>query len=230
MGGLIIKTTHASCDSPLRGRMRSPEIKWAYPAFLSGEPVETYLLARVQKSNNPSFRVNDLVHGLLPLQEYTPISAKTAERLEVIHNPRGLEDNLFLGVLGLPGLTAYSSVYAIGKRKKGETIFISSAARAVGKIVGQLAKHEGFTVIGSVGSYEKLKFIVDDLGFDGGFNYKSETAAKALPRLAPQGLDIYYDNVGGEQLEAALLNMRMKGRISKNFYLKPDNGMLSLGL
>jgi NADPH-dependent curcumin reductase CurA len=136
--------------------MRSLEIKWAYPAFVPDEPVGTYLLARVQKSNNPSFRVNDLVHGLLPLQEYTSVSAKTTERLEVIHNPRGLEENLFLGALGMPGLTAYSSVCAIGKPKQGETIFISSAAGAVGQIVGQLAKHEGLTVIGSVGSYEKL--------------------------------------------------------------------------
>jgi NADPH-dependent curcumin reductase CurA len=197
--------------------MRSLEIKWAYPDFLPDEPVETYLLARVERSNNLSFHINDLVHGLLPLQEYTPVSAKTAERLEIIHNPRGLEENLFLGALGMPGLTAYSSLYAVGKPKRGETIFISSAAGAVGQIVGQLAKLKGLTFIGSIGSTEKLKFVVDDLGFDGGFNYKSETAAEALPRLAPQGLDIYYDNVGGEQLEAALLNMKMKGRISKYF-------------
>jgi NADPH-dependent curcumin reductase CurA len=187
------------------------------PSLPPDESVETYLLARVQKSNNLSFHVNDLVHGLLPLQEYTSVSGKTARRLEIIHNPRGLEENLFLGALGMPGLTAYSSLYAIDKPKRGETIFISSAAGAVGQIAGQLAKLEGLTVIGSVGSCEKLKFIVDNLGFDGGFNYKRETAAEALPRLAPQGLDIYYDNVGGEQLEAALLNMKMKGRISKYF-------------
>ena len=113
----------------------------------------------------------------------------------------------------MPGLTAWSSFYEIGEPKKGETIFISAASGAVGQLVGQLAKHEGLKVIGSVGSDDKLKFIIDDLGFDGGFNYKKEKVTEALPRLCPDGIDIYYENVGGEQLEAAIANMNNFGRI-----------------
>jgi NADPH-dependent curcumin reductase CurA len=113
----------------------------------------------------------------------------------------------------MPGLTAYSSLYEIGKPKKGETIFVSAASGAVGQIVGQLAKHEGLRVIGSVGSDDKLEFITKELGFDGGFNYKNEKPADALARLAPEGLDIYYENVGGEHLEAALDAMKNFGRV-----------------
>ena len=115
----------------------------------------------------------------------------------------------------MPGLTAYSSFYDIGKPKKGETIFISAAAGAVGQVVGQLAKHEGLTVIGSVGSDDKLNFITKELQFDGAFNYKKEKPADGLKRLAPKGIDIYFENVGGETLDAAIQAMNNFGRISK---------------
>ncbi len=130
-----------------------------------------------------------------------------------IDNPYGLPLGHFLGVLGMPGLTAYSALYRIGQPKAGETIFVSSAAGAVGQLVGQLAKREGLTVIGSVGSQAKLDFIINELGFDGGFNYKNEKPNDALDRLAPNGLDIYFENVGGEQLDAALAHMNVGGRI-----------------
>ena len=128
----------------------------------------------------------------------------------------------------MPGLTAYSSFYDIGVPKKGETIFISSAAGPVGQLVGQLAKHEGLTVIGSVGDDKKLDFITKDLNFDSGFNYKKEKPLDALKRLAPNGVDIYYENVGGEQLEAAITCMNDFGRIVacgmiSQYNLKPEN-------
>lgn len=132
-----------------------------------------------------------------------------------LENPYNLDPRLFIGALGMPGLTAYSSFYAIGQPKKGETIFISAASGAVGQIVGQLAKHEGLTVIGSVGSDEKLDYIKKELKFDDGFNYKKEKPAEALAKLAPKGIDIYYENVGGEQLEAALDAINNFGRIGK---------------
>ena len=122
----------------------------------------------------------------------------------------------FIGALGMPGLTAYASLQEIGRPKKGETIFISSAAGPVGQAVGQIAKHEGLTVIGSVGSDEKLELITKRLAFDGGFNYKKEKPSQALKRLAPKGIDIYYDNVGGEQLEAALDALNWWGRIGES--------------
>lgn len=132
-----------------------------------------------------------------------------------LDNPYNLDPKLFVGALGMPGLTAYSSFYAIGEPKKGETIFISAASGAVGQIVGQLAKHEGLKVIGSVGSDDKLDFIRKELNFDEGFNYKQEKPSDALKRLAPKGIDIYFENVGGEQLDAAIAAMNNYGRISK---------------
>lgn len=128
----------------------------------------------------------------------------------------------------MPGLTAYSSFYEIGQPKKGETIFISAASGAVGQIVGQLAKHEGLTVIGSVGSDAKLDFIKKDLNFDDGFNYKTEKPVEALNRLAPKGIDIYYENVGGDQLDAALEALNQFGRIGNDtFSLSPAYPVLN---
>ena len=130
-------------------------------------------------------------------------------------NPYNLDPKVFLGALGVAGLSAYSSMYDIAKPRNGETIFISAASGAVGQLVGQLAKVEGLFVIGSVGTNEKLDFITTELGFDAGFNYKKEKTNEALARLAPTGLDIYFDNVGGEQLEAALDAMKDFGRIGR---------------
>lgn len=155
------------------------------------------------------------MHGLLPVQEYTFVSADVAKALEVVEVREGIPMEMYLGALGMPGLSAYSSFYGIGKPKSGETIFISSAAGAVGQLVGQLAKRKGLTVLGSVGSEEKKGYILKELGFDGAFSYKEESAGDALGRLAPGGLDLYYDNVGGEQLEAALGRMRVFGRIGE---------------
>lgn len=156
------------------------------------------------KSDSPKFKAGDLVHGNIPIEEYSSIPQRLVESFSKIENPYHLDPMVFTGALGMPGLTAYSSLYDIGKPVKGETIFISAASGAVGQLVGQLAKHEGLTVIGSVGSDEKLDYIVKELKFDGGFNYKKEKPADALKRLAPNGIDIYYENVGGEQLEAAI--------------------------
>lgn len=145
------------------------------------------------------------------------VSGELMGQVRKLENQYNLDPKLFIGALGMPGLTAYSSLFEIGQPKKGETIFISAASGAVGQIVGQLAKHEGLTVIGSVGSDEKLDFIMKELGFDGGFNYKKEDPNKALARVVPDGIDIYYDNVGGEQLDAALAAMNNFGRIGNLF-------------
>ncbi len=213
-GGVLLKHYYASFDPYLRGRMRSPEIKSYSPPFPIGEPIVTQTVARVLKSDNPKFAEGDWVKAYLPVQEYSVAPKEYADKgLAKIENPYGLELSLFVGALGMPGLTAYSSFYDIGQPKKGETILISAASGAVGQMVGQLAKHEGLTVIGSVGSDEKLDFILKELGFDAGFNYKKERPAEALRRLAPGGIDIYYENVGGEHLEAALNALTDFGRI-----------------
>lgn len=182
------------------------------------------------KSSSSRFKPGDIVIGNSPFSEYVSVPSDVASKddsssglfggLSILSNPLNLDPKIFLGALGMPGLTAYSSFYELGKPKKGDVIFISAASGAVGQIVGQLAKREGLRVIGSVGSSEKLRFIREELGFDAGFDYKTEKAEVALKRilgeLGQKGLDIYYDNVGGEQLDAALGALNPFGRISKS--------------
>jgi NADPH-dependent curcumin reductase CurA len=214
-GGLTLSILYASLDPYMRGRMRPAHIQSYVPAFELNGPVTNHCVARVLKSDVKEYAPGELVVGRLPLAEYAVLDKEGVKMIgRKIENPHGLKElGLFVGQLGMPGLTAWSSLYEIGKPKKGETIFISSAAGAVGQVVGQIAKREGLKVIGSVGSDEKLEFILKELGFDGGFNYKKEKPADALKRLAPEGIDIYYENVGGEQLEAALDAMNNWGRI-----------------
>jgi NADPH-dependent curcumin reductase CurA len=212
-GGITTKNFYASFDPYQRGRMRSPEKKSYSPPFELNKPITNAVVAKVLKSDNPKFQAGDLIVGMMNTEEYSAVSEQQAAGLKKIENEFKLDLKMFLGPLGMPGLTAYSSFYDIGQPKKGETIFISAASGAVGQLVGQLAKHEGLTVIGSVGSDDKLDFILKELNFDGGFNYKKEKPADALKRLAPKGVDIYYENVGGEQLEAAIDAMNDFGRI-----------------
>jgi len=218
-GGLVVEILYTSFDPYLRGKMREPSKKSYSAAFELDAPILEDSVARVIQSDHPDFQQGDLVIAHLPVAEYARIPAgqppmRMLPAVRKIENPYGLELAHFIGVLGMPGLTAYSALHRIGRPQKGETIFVSSAAGAVGQLVGQIAKREGLRVVGSVGSDEKLDFILAELGFDGGFNYKNEKAADALPRLAPTGIDIYFDNVGGEQLEAALDHMNIGGRIA----------------
>ncbi|RDW73167.1 hypothetical protein BP6252_07074 [Coleophoma cylindrospora] len=212
-GGITTKNIYASFDPYQRGRMRDPSKKSYSPPFQLGAPITNSCVSKVLKSDNPNFQPGDLVRGFFSIEEYSVIPKEQVGGFSKIDNSYNLDVKEFLGALGMPGLTAYSSFYDIGQPKKGETIFISAASGAVGQIVGQLAKHEGLRVIGSVGDNEKLDFITKELNFDGGFNYKTEKTADALARLAPNGVDIYYENVGGEQLEAALDAMNDFGRV-----------------
>lgn len=169
------------------------------------------------RSDNPDFSPGDVIIGALRFEEYSSVTEGEIPTLRIrkLVNRYNLDPKIYLGALGMPGLTAYSSLYSIGQPVRGETIFISAASGAVGQVVGQLAKREGLKVIGSVGSEEKLKFITEELDFDGGFNYKKEKPGEALKRLVPGGVDIYYENVGGEMLDAALEAMNRWGRISE---------------
>ncbi|KAF2174897.1 NAD(P)-binding protein [Zopfia rhizophila CBS 207.26] len=228
-GGITVKNYYASFDPYQRGRMRSSEIKSYSPPFELGKPITNRTISKVIKSNTPKFASGDVVisSDVSPIEEYSILGKDYVEKARKFENPYNLDPKIFLGALGMPGLTAWSSFYEIGEPKKGETIFISAASGAVGQLVGQLAKHEGLKVIGSVGDDKKLEFIIKELGFDGGFNYKKEKPAEALSRLAPQGLDIYYENVGGEQLEAAINHMNPFGRIIacgmiSQYNLKPE--------
>jgi NADPH-dependent curcumin reductase CurA len=214
-GSILVRNYYASFDPYMRGRMREPEKKSYSPPFELGKPITNRSIFKVVKSNNNNFKEGEtlITRGISPIEEYSVLDKNAASGCDKLENPYNLDPKFFLGPLGMPGLTAWSSFYEIGQPKKGETIFISAASGAVGQLVGQLAKHEGLTVIGSVGDDKKLDFIKSELNFDDGFNYKKEKPADALARLAPNGIDIYYENVGGEQLEAAINAMNNFGRI-----------------
>ncbi|KAF2458211.1 putative oxidoreductase [Lineolata rhizophorae] len=211
---LLVQNHYLSYDPYIRGRMRPAEESY-FPPLTLGQPVVNRGISTVLKSTTAGLAPGDLVEVLAgcPFEEYSVLPPSTAARVRKLDNPYNLDPTVFLGALGMPGLTAYSSFYEIGEPKKGETIFISAASGAVGQLVGQLAKHDGLTVIGSVGDDAKVEWIINELGFDAGFNYKKEKPRDALKRLAPQGIDIYYENVGGETLEAAIDNMNWFGRI-----------------
>jgi NADPH-dependent curcumin reductase CurA len=217
-GGLTLSVLWASYDPYLRGKMREGGKSYTPPFDMNG-PFINDCVARVLKSDTPDYQPGDLVVAYLPFSEYAALKKDELSNIrrkvpkDNFIVQKGLDLGLLLGPLGMPGLTAWSSLYEIGQPKKGETIFISSAAGAVGQVVGQVSKREGLRVIGSVGTDAKLDFITKDLGFDGGFNYKKESPADALKRLCPDGIDIYYENVGGEHLEAAIDNMNTFGRI-----------------
>lgn len=216
-GGVTVRNYYASFDPYQRGRMREPGSKSYSAPFELGKPITNRTIMKVIKSNTPKFQPGDIIQSfdVSPIEEYSVLEKDFVEKASKLENPYNLDPKIFLGALGMPGLTAWSSFYEIGKPKKGETIFISAASGAVGQLVGQLAKHEGLKVIGSVGSDDKLDFIKEELNFDEGFNYKKEKPIEALNRLAPNGIDIYYENVGGEQLEAAITALNPFGRIGK---------------
>ncbi|KAI9689718.1 MAG: hypothetical protein M1822_009599 [Bathelium mastoideum] len=229
-GGIIVRVHYISLDPYQRGRMRDPKIKSYSPPYTLGQPITNRAVATVVKSDTDKFKAGDLVvtQAQCRCEEYSFLDQEGVAAAQRLDNPYNLDPKTFVGALGMPGLTAYSSFYEIGAPKKGETIFISSASGAVGQLVGQLAKREGLEVVGSVGDDKKLEYITKDLGFDGGFNYKKEKSSDALHRLAPKGVDIYFDNVGGEQLEAAINAMNAFGRIIacgmiSQYNLKPQD-------
>jgi NADPH-dependent curcumin reductase CurA len=224
-GGVVLKTNYVSYDPFLRGKMRQNFKSYVVP-FQLNAPLTNNAISTVVASDNARFKIGDLVIGNSDFAEYAAVPKERADKdataggLSILKNPLDLDPAIFLGALGMSGLTAYSSLYAIGKPERGQTIFVSASSGSVGQIVGQLAKREGMTVIGSVGRDDKLKFAKESLGFDAVFNYKTESPAEGLARtlkeLGKDGLDIYYDNVGGETLDAALAVMNNFGRVGMN--------------
>jgi len=195
--------------------MRDPSIQSYSPAMEVGKPVVSVsVIGKVLKSDNAGFKEGDVV--LLEVwatESYSAVPEGAVARAKILQNERGLPLTAYLGAMGMTGMTAYGSLIEIGQPKKGETILVSAAAGAVGQMVGQFALKEGLHVIGSVGDDKKLEFITKELGFTSGFNYKKESSAEALKRLAPDGIDIFYDNVGGELLDVVLTQIKTYGRI-----------------
>ncbi|KAK5045949.1 hypothetical protein LTR84_008735 [Exophiala bonariae] len=212
-GGFTTKNFYAAFDPSQRGRMRDPSISSYSAAMQTGKPVTSvHILGRVLKSDRADVKEGALVLVWSWATESFSAVGPSAQ-VEVIEERPGVPLTAYLGPLGMTGMTAYGSLHEIGEPKKGDTILISAAAGAVGQVVGQIAVREGLHVIGSVGDDAKLDFITKDLGFTSGFNYKKEDLNAALTRLAPNGIDIFYDNVGGDLLDVAITHMNTFGRI-----------------
>lgn len=189
-GGFTGRVLHASFDPYLRHRLvKLEDARDGFEPLPVGSVIPNGIIVRILRSDNQRFHANDVVVGMGSIQEYVSLGPDDANQFVPIQNPHDLDLKFFLGPLGMPGLTAYSALYEIGQPKKGETIFISAASGAVGQIVGQLALHEGLTVIGSVGSDEKLRLLTDIFKFHGGFNYRHGDILSQLKRLAPNGVD-----------------------------------------
>ncbi|XP_061360146.1 2-alkenal reductase (NADP(+)-dependent)-like isoform X4 [Gastrolobium bilobum] len=177
----------------------------------SNEPLTGFGVARVLESGHTDYKKGDLIWGLTKWEEYSLVpSTQILSKIEHTDVPL----SYYTGILGMPGLTAYAGFFELGSPKKGENVFVSAASGAVGQLVGQFAKLTGCYVVGSAGSKEKVDLLKNKLGFDEAFNYKEEPDLDAtLKRYFPEGIDIYFENVGGKTLDAVLLNMRVHGRI-----------------
>jgi len=204
---LLLAPKYVSVDPYLRGRMRdTPSYT---PPFKLNEPIVSGIIAEVVESRNPKFSKGDFVSGMLPWQEMLVASAEGLRKVD----PNQAPLSAYLGILGMTGLTAYLGLTEIGKPEKGETLVVSGAAGAVGSVVGQIAKILGLKVIGTAGSDEKVELIKSKFGFDAGINYKStDNMTEAIAELCPDGVDVYFDNVGGEISDAVLYNINKFSR------------------
>ncbi|KAG1057233.1 hypothetical protein G6F43_000928 [Rhizopus delemar] len=213
-GSVLVKVLCLSVDPYMRGRMRDESKKSYSAAFPLGQPMNGHAMGEVLKSSNDKFKVGDLVYGMLPFVEYAVIPEQFTSYIEVRNEAKssGLPLTNYIGVLGMPGMTAYVGLIKFGKPKKGETLYVSAASGAVGQLVGQIGKILGLYVVGSAGSDEKVEYL-KEIGFDAAFNYKTKDSAEALKELCPKGIDIYFENVGGKMLEDVIDNANTFARI-----------------
>lgn len=206
-GQVLVRNEYLSVDPYMRGRMN--DAASYVPPFELGRVMEGGAVGKVVDSRSEALQEGDTVLHMFGWREHAVAEASELQKVDA----DGLPASAFLGVLGMPGLTAYVGLFEIAQFKPGDTVFVSGAAGAVGTLVGQMARLKGAArVVGSAGSAEKVKYLVDELGFDAAFNYKDGPVADQLAQAAPTGIDVFFDNVGGEHLEAAIGAMRPYGR------------------
>ncbi len=210
-GEITVKVLYLSLDPAMRGWMNEGK-SYIRPVEL-GEVMRAGGVGRVVASKSPKFAVGDTVSGGLGVQQYWTGDAadKTAALYKV--DPKAAPLPAYLNALGMPGMTGYFGLLDVGMPKAGETVVVSGAAGAVGQTVGQVAKHKGCRVVGIAGGKDKCDFVVNELGFDACIDYKNEAVKDGLKTHCPKGVDIYFDNVGGEILDTVLTRINFKARI-----------------
>src|SRR3954466_12875125 len=206
-GWIRVENKWLSVDPYMRGRMN--DVKSYVPPFEVGAPLEGGAVGKVIESRSPHFREGETVFHMMGWREG---AAGPAEKFNKVP-PMPVEDHQWLGNLGLTGATAYFGLLRVAQAKEGDTVFVSAAAGAVGSAVVQIAKARGMTVIGSAGGADKVAW-VRELGADAAIDYKAEPIVPALMREAPKGIDVYFDNVGGEHLDAAMAAARQRARFA----------------
>jgi len=204
---VLVKVLYLSLDPAMRGWMN--EGRSYIPPVELGAVMRAGAAGKVIASNHSGFVVGDYVTGGFGVQEYALSNGKDLIKVD----PRVAPLPVFLGTLGMPGMTAYFGLLDIGQPKEGETVVVSGAAGAVGTVVGQIAKIKGCRVVGIAGGQDKCRWIVDDLGFDAAIDYKHEDVAAMLKQHCPKGVDVYFDNVGGEILDLVLARLARNARI-----------------
>ena len=223
-GEVLVRTLYISVDPYLRGRMRAG--RSYVPPFEVGEVIVSGVVGDVVESRAPEFAPGDTVNGMLGWRLYNVARAPELRKVDPLVAPV----TTALGVLGMPGLTAYFGLLDIGKPKEGETVVVSGAAGAVGMTVCQIAKIKGCRAVGIAGSDEKNRYLTAELGVDAAINYKSSEMSQALREACPKGIDVYFDNVGGEVSDAVLPLLKhgarvvICGQISLYNLDKPDIG------
>lgn len=224
-GEALVRTLYLSVDPYIRGRLSEAK-SYAEP-YKVGEVIMSGAVGQVMESTDPAFKQGDIVAGAWGWQRYAAVNTSTLRKV----NPDLAPVTTSLGVLGMTGLTAYFGLLDIGQPKEGETVVVSGAAGAVGMVVGQIAKLKGARAVGIAGSDEKNAYLMEQLGFDAAINYRTEPDLKAaLEKACPDGVDVYFDNVGGEVSDAvlSLINKNARipvcGQIALYNLEKPDQG------
>jgi len=207
-GEVLIENHYISLDPAMRGWMN--DSKSYIPPVQLGEVMRAGTIGKVVKSNNHSkYKVGDVLTGWGGVQQYSVTDGENYYSVDTNLAPMPT----YIGTLGMPGMTAYFGIQEVGKIKEGDIVLVSGAAGAVGSVVGQIAKIKGCRVIGIAGGPEKCKYLTEEIGLDGAIDYKNENVAKALKEHCPKGIDVFFDNVGGEILDAALGRLRMHARV-----------------
>lgn len=207
-GEILVKQHYVSLDPAMRGWMNDAK-SYIAPMEIGSVMRAGSVGEVVAAKNHPKFKVGDFVSGTGGVQQYAVSDGTGYYTVD----PQQAPLPTYIGTLGMPGMTAYFGILEVGKIKEGDVVVVSGAAGAVGSIVGQIAKIKGCTVIGITGGPEKCKYIVEELGFDGAIDYKNEDVKERLKEETPKGLDVYFDNVGGEILDIALGRLRMNARV-----------------